>query len=152
MVGGCLQIRRVLFGVGGGRGGREASHFLAGPPLSSTRVQLVVSLLLAALHPGVRVLGDVGHVHLVHLPVVQLQARTERPIYHTPESPIYTGGDIYGGVVEGAAHPLQVVVVRLLGLDPLENCLVLVSHSQQVPLPPRLVQTAPRNTCIYIKL
>lgn len=34
------------------------------------------------------------------------------------------------------------VVVGLLGLNSLQNCLVLVSHSQQVPLPPGLVQTA----------
>ena len=39
-------------------------------------------------------------------------------------------------------HPLHVVVVGLLQLDALENCLVLVGHSQQVHLPPGAIQTA----------
>ena len=43
---------------------------------------------------------------------------------------------------ERETYPLHVVVVGLLGLNSLQNCLVLVSHSQQIPLPSRLVQTA----------
>ena len=42
------------------------------------------------------------------------------------------------------ADPVQMVVVRLLGLDPLQNGLVLVSDSEEVSLSSCLVQTAPQ--------
>lgn len=38
--------------------------------------------------------------------------------------------------------PLEVVVVRFLGLDPLQDGLVFMGDSQKVSLPPSLVETA----------
>jgi len=46
--------------------------------------------------------------------------------------------------------PLEVVVVRFLGLDPLQDGLVFMGDSQKVSLPPSLVETAAirQSACI----
>lgn len=44
------------------------------------------------------------------------------------------------------ADPLEVVVVGLLGLDPLQDGLVLVRHPQQVTLSASLVQTEQKRS------
>ena len=80
------------------------------------------------LHPHVWVLGDIRHVPLVDLPLDKLAGERSN--------------SRVGECEKMCTYPLQVVVVWLFGLYPLEDGLVFVSHSKQVTLTPCLVQTA----------
>ena len=110
--------------------------------------------LLLPLHPHMRVLRDVSHVAFIHRPLMKLWAEcayihvlsimVELCSRNVSSGPNSTDDCTYDTEALFVSYPLHVVVVRFLGLDPLQDGLVLVSHSQQIALSSSLIQTGIR--------